>query len=394
MKLFTGFFMIAVLFTTVVNAQNSKVVTASSALFNEEYAKAKEAIDEAILNEKTMGQAKTWFYRGQIYNRIAMDTTGEFSNVADPVGVALESFKNALNMPDVKNYKTDIGAELFTTYNLYFSRGATAYSAGDSEAAYVNFAKAHEANLLQIDAFPLAVLDTGVIFNMGLMAERTGRTTEAVAAYQKLVEMKYSETYLYSKLSNIYLEAGRTADALAILEEGRRNFPKDPEIITAELNYYLSQNKLDVLVSKLENAISLDPKNTELYFVLGTTNSELIKLDSMNAQQHFEAAIKAYDKALALNPERFDINLNAGALYYNTAIEINKTMNALPLEKEAEYQKLSVERNKLYMQALPYFEKGHQIDPKNTDCMLALKEIYVRTNQKEKAEEMKQLLGN
>ena len=41
MKLFTGFFMIAVLFTTVVNAQNSKVVTASSALFNEEYAKAK-----------------------------------------------------------------------------------------------------------------------------------------------------------------------------------------------------------------------------------------------------------------------------------------------------------------------------------------------------------------
>ena len=138
----------------------------------------------------------------------------------------------------------------------------------------------------------------------------------------------------------------------------------------------------------------MDPKNTELYFVLGTTNSELIKLDSMNAQQHFEAAIKAYDKALALNPERFDINLNAGALYYNTAIEINKTMNALPLEKEAEYQKLSVERNKLYMQALPYFEKGHQIDPKNTDCMLALKEIYVRTNQKEKAEEMKQLLGN
>lgn len=394
MKLFTGFFMIAVLFTQVVNAQNSKVVTASSALFNGEYAKARTAIDEAILNEKTKEQAKTWFYRGQIYNQIALDTTGEFSNIADPIGIALESFKTALSLPDVKNYKTDIGAELFTTYNLFFSKGATAYSAGNSEEAYINFSKAHEANLLQIDAYPLGVLDTGVIFNMGLMAERTGRTTEAVAAYQKLVEMKYSESYLYSKLSNIYLEAGRKEEALAILEEGRKNFPQDKEIITAELNYYLSQNKLDVLVSKLENAISLDPKNTELYFVLGTTHSELIKLDSLNGNLHFDAAIKAYDKALSLDPERFDINLNAGALYYNTAIEINKAMNMLPLEKEAEYQKLSVERNKLYMQALPYFENGHRIDPKNTDCMLALKEIYVRTNQKEKAEAIKQLLGN
>jgi len=393
-KLFTGFFMIAVLFTTVVNAQNSKVVTASNAEFNKEYEKARVAIDEAILNEKTAVQAKTWYLRGKIYNAIALDTTGQFSNVTDPIGTALQSFKTAMEMSDVKNYKTDIGGELFTTYNLYFSRGATAYSAGNSEVAYVNFAKAHEANLLQIDAFPLAVLDTGVIFNMGLMAERTGRTTEAVAAYQKLVEMKYSETYLYSKLSNIYLEAGRTEEALAILEEGRKNFPQDKEIVTAELNYYLTQNKLDVLVSKLDNAISLDNKNTELYFVLGTTHSELIKLDSLNSQQHFDASIRAYDKALSFDPERFDINLNAGALYYNTAIEINKTMNALPLEKEAEYQKLSVERNKLYMQALPYFENGHRIDPKNTDCMLALKEIYVRTNQKEKAEAMKQLLGN
>lgn len=53
--------MIAVLFTTVVNAQNSKVVTASSALFNEEYAKAKEAIDEAILNEKQWVRQKPGF---------------------------------------------------------------------------------------------------------------------------------------------------------------------------------------------------------------------------------------------------------------------------------------------------------------------------------------------
>ncbi len=394
MKQFTLFLIIAQMFAGVVNAQNSKVVTASNAEYNQEYEKARVAINEAILNEKTKVLAKTWYLRGKIYNEIAVDTTGKYSDVADPEIAALESFQMAMSLEDVKNYKTDIGQELFTTYNIFFSKGATAYNAGNSEDAYRNFSKAHEANLLQVEAYPLAVLDTGVIFNMGLMAEKTGRMEEAIKAYEDLVKMKYTETYLYSKLSNIYMEKGKEAEALAILEEGRRNFPNDKEIITAELNYYLTQNKLGVLVDKLENAIKLDPQNLELYFVLGTTHSELIKLDSMNGQKHFDAAIKAYDKALSIDANRFDINLNAGALYYNTAIEINKVMNSLPLDRQSEYDKLSVERNKLYLSALPYFEAGHRLDPTNTDCMLALKEIYVRTDQKEKAEEMKRELGN
>jgi len=414
--------MIAVLFTTVVNAQNSKVVTASNAEFNKEYEKARVAIDEAILNEKTAVQAKTWYLRGKIYNAIALDTTGQFSNVTDPIGTALQSFKTAMEMSDVKNYKTDIGGELFTTYNLYFSRGATAYSAGNSEVAYVNFAKAHEANLLQIDAFPLAVLDTGVIFNMGLMAERTGRTTEAVAAYQKLVEMKYSETYLYSKLSNIYLEAGRTEEALAILEEGRKNFPQDKEIQTAELNYYISQKRPDILVDKLNAAIVLDPNNSELYFVLGTTHNELalIYKDSLKALKEmspnaslasdsikkivskveklydnsYNACIDSHVKAISIDPSKFDYYLNLAAIYYNNAIEINKLMNGLPLEQEALYQKYLKERNMLYLQALPYFENAHKINPSSIESMQALKEIYTRTGDTIKSAEMKQKLEN
>ena len=105
--------------------------------------------------------------------------------------------------------------------------------------------------------------------------------------------------------------------------------------------------------------------------------------------------VKPFDEALEIDPNRFDVNLNAGALYYNTAIEINKKMNALPLEgSDAEYQSLLADRNKLYMDALPYFENAHKIDPTNVDCMLALREIYVRTNQTDKADEIKKELGN
>jgi len=394
MKIIARLFLFAMMFTSIVNAQNSKVNTADNAFYDQEYGRAKIAIDEAILNEKSKLETRTWFLRGEIHNEIARDTIGQYSNIANPLDIALESYATALTTEDAKNYKVKIATGLFTTYNLFFLKGADAYNAGNSEEAYANFSKANKANLLQIEANPISALDTGVIFNMGLMAERTNRTDVAISAFQQLVAMKYPESYLYSRLSNLYLTQGRKTEALQVLEAGRQNFPVDKDIMIAELNYYLTSNQLDELVGKLENAIALDPKNTELYFVLGTTHGELIKLDSMNANKHFKDAISAYDKALALDDKRYDINLNAGALFYNTAIEINKEMNGLPLEREKEYEQLKVERNKLYISALPYFERAHALDPSSTDCMLALKEIYVRTEQKEKAEEMKQKLGN
>lgn len=393
MKRFATIMLAAALGITGVMGQNSKVTTAVNAQYAGDLLKAKTAIDEAVLHEKTKLEAKTWYYRGDIHNQIARDTSTQYADVADPLGIALESFKAALAQSDAKTYKLKVADGLYTTYNLYFLKGANAYSAGNYEEAYINFNKASEANLLQIDANPTAALDTGVIFNLGLMAEKTNRTAEAVASYQKLVDMKYGEPYLYSRLSAIYLEAGRQDEALKVLESGRTNFPSDKDIMVAELNYYLAQNKLGELVGKLENAIKLDPKNAELYFVLGTTHGELIKLDSTNGQAHFDAAVKAYDAALELDKERFDINLNAGALFYNTAIEINKRMNVLPLEKEAEFEKLKIERNRLYQLALPYFENAHRIDAKNMDCMIALKEIYVRLGQTDKAEAIKQQMG-
>ncbi len=384
-------FLITLVSLTYSFAQSSKVTTAVNLMYTD-LPKAREAIDAAIMNEKTMNEAKTWYTRGKIYNLIAVDSTNAFAAIENPIDIALESFRNALNMPDSKNYKIDIANSLAVTFSLYFSKGATAYNAGDLETAYKYFSKSNETNLLEIDANPLSPLDTGVIFNVGLTAERTNRTVEAITAFQKLVDMKYSESYLYSELSSLYMESGRKDEALKVIEAGRKNFPQDKEIMITELNFYLNDNKLSDLVGKLQDAINIDPQNPELYFVLGTTHSELIKIDSANSKQHFDESVKAYSKALSLAPDRFDINLNMGALYYNTAIEINKTMNALPLDKESEYQKLQAERNALYTSALPYFEKAHQVNPADISTMQALKEIYVRTGQTEKADAIKKLL--
>ncbi len=65
----------------------------------------------------------------------------------------------------------------------------------------------------------------------------------------------------------------------------------------------------------------------------------------------------------------------------------------LPLDAEAEYKKMETKRNELYIAALPYFEKAHQINPDDVPIIQSLKEIYAKTNNMEKMNEMKTLLG-
>lgn len=111
------------------------------------------------------------------------------------------------------------------------------------------------------------------------------------------------------------------------------------------------------------------------------------------SKEYFDGAINAYKEALALDPENFDNNLYLGALYYNTAIELNKRIINLPLDAEAEYNKLVEERNELYGMALPYFEKAHEINPDDIPTMQALKEIYAKQNNFDKMNEIKKKLG-
>jgi hypothetical protein len=61
----------------IANAQKAKVVSAynyAKPKYNE-LGKAMKAIDEAKEHPKTAIEAKTWFYRGTIYQQIYQDTT-------------------------------------------------------------------------------------------------------------------------------------------------------------------------------------------------------------------------------------------------------------------------------------------------------------------------------
>ena len=70
--------LVAALAINLGYAQKAKVVSAYNYLNHNQLDKAKEAIDAAITNEKTMADAKTWFYRGNVYLQIYRTKEPEF----------------------------------------------------------------------------------------------------------------------------------------------------------------------------------------------------------------------------------------------------------------------------------------------------------------------------
>jgi len=70
---------------------------------------------------------------------------------------------------------------------------------------------------------------------------------------------------------------------------------------------------------------------------------------------------------------------------------ITQKMSELGMSKEDQkkYDTLKVKSEKLFDKALPYFEKAESLAPNDTNTLIALREIFARTNEYEKAQELK-----
>ena len=94
----TALTLILILGISGVFAQSAKVVSAYNYMkpqYNE-LDKAKESIDQAAQHPKTSMEAKTWYYRGQVYYKLFQSTDEKFANLDDnPLLVAYKSFVKA-----------------------------------------------------------------------------------------------------------------------------------------------------------------------------------------------------------------------------------------------------------------------------------------------------------
>jgi len=348
-------------------AQSGKVMSASNFAKQGEFTKAKEAIELATQHEKTKDQAKTWMVRGDVYKGIAESKDPNVKALAEkPTTIAMDSYKKAIALDTKGNLRKQINTQLslmsFTVIN-------TAIEYNDKED-YLSSLECFEQSL-EIDSLtdPTKV-DSAIVFNAGLVAEKAKAYSKAKYYYNKAIDIRYNTSQVFVLLANIERTQGDTVAFLSTLERGMEVCNDDNKAIMVELiNHYIMSNETNKALEYLSQAIEKDPSNKTYYFAKGSL------LDKINNP---DEAKKSYEKAIELDPEYFDAWFNLGIQVYNKAAEMAKAANDIPANKPKEYDAAINEAFEQMNKSVPYFEKAHTINAKDEYTMQVLKECYYK----------------
>ena len=154
----------------------------------------------------------------------------------------------------------------------------------------------------------------------------------------------------------------------------------------------LQSGKSKEVIEKINSAIANDPKNKTLYYYAGLTYSqagdvaakELVKAPiaskpaiMKNRDEDYAKASEMYKKALEIDPNYFEANLNLGYVTLNPAIEMYNAANKLPANKQKEYEAAVAKAGLQFDMAKPYLIKATELNPKSYDALNNLKTYYL-----------------
>lgn len=384
----------------VLMAQPSKVRTAGFALQSGELDKAKEAIDEAVQHEKSISDPKAWYYRGDVYRLIAGSEKYRHLD-PDPFPKAIESLVRSLELDTKKAYRSESLHGLVLIQGEYFDVGTKALQAQEYEDMYKAFSLTEELSGIIINYTDpdqrTTTVDSVSLFYKGYAAEMLGNGEEAKGIFQRLVDMGFSDKFLYDFYANLLIRSEEYENALKVVRKGQALHPEDHDLVITELNIYLAQGKADEAVDRFKEAVELEPENADLRFALGTIYDRMLERaldekDTEKAEEYRNGLIDAYTACLEIDPTYFKAAYNLGVLYYNEAVAFARDMNNLPLREKEKYKALEKQMNERMEMAKPFLEKAHQIDPNDISTIKALREVYLRTQDLESYGKISKLL--
>ncbi len=362
--------LVAILSSGIMFAQKKNVISAYNYLNKNKIDKAKEAIDPAIENEKTMADAKTWYYYGNVYLSIQLTEDETFKNLDEfPLDKAYDAYLKALKLDDKNSYTDDVNDRIQVCAEQYFNIGVNAYNEQAYKKASNAFAKSAEVNQT------LGRTDSAAFFYAAQSAYFGENFEEAKGYFSILMEMQFDDPGIFRMLSDIYKQEGDTATAIKTINNGRVAFPNDYNLIVDAANIYLATGQNQEALDVLSLAIEQDGSNSTLFFAAGTIYDKM---------ELYDEASGMYKKAIGVDSDYFDANYNLGALYYNRAAEKITEAGNLPLSETEKYDALMADGKKMMENALPYLEKADSIESSDQVTLQTLKEIYTRLNMLDK----------
>ena len=379
------------------HGQKSNVQAAFNFLRYGQLDKAKEAIDEATLNEKSSTMEKTWYYRGIIYQSLYQDE--KFGSLCVKcLDEAYKSYQKVLELAP----RSDL-ADSVKNFQLP-GLAASIFSLGVSEFNKKNYAEA----LADFEFVQKIYPNDTATLNAAFSAEYVPDKDKAILYYSRLVAKHYPDYNIYVAVANLYSQRHENEKALQAIQEGKKLYGDTLKIILAEINLLLAMNHKEEAVQEIQTAIKKDSLNTNLYVVLGNTfdnlahpkdsaGNELAKPASFT--EYYSKAESSYLKGISISPNNFELNFNLGAMYFNEGAEMANA--AIKIKTDADFARAKVEYEKRFKAAEPLLEKAMALNPRQSPedqniyqgTLQSLKTLYARLNEKEKYEQIEKLLS-
>ena len=314
---------------------------------------AKKFIDLAAVNPETAEDMKMHLYKGQIYYAL-VELTSVDAMKGLPVDkdlikknseIATASFKKVIEDPK-KTFKKD--AEDFINFRseMAFNMGIKAYNDKNFEQVTQMFVGAYEVQKFLSNEYKEAYTNTTLSLN------------------------NYVDSLL--KIKN-YDKANEMSEA--VLE----SMPTNIDIIITLININLQKGDAVVAEKYLNKGLELDPKNKQLYYVLGTSYIDL---------KQYEKAEASLNKAIEIDPNYSEAQYQLGAHLFNWANELKYEAGQLDY-KDPKGPILEEKSKEVLNRALIVLEKYIEKNPNEKSVLDILYKTHYKLGNTEKAAEYK-----
>ncbi|MGE5430358.1 MAG: tetratricopeptide repeat protein [Syntrophomonadaceae bacterium] len=381
MKRIFVFSMTAILLVLSLSAfqcSSTEMTSAKLYIQQKNYPKAMEALQKEL--QKNPKNDEAHYFLGYLYSE-----QGDYTKMMDAFNKSLAiSNKFAKNIDDTRKF------DWMNSFNkgVAFFNKATKAQAQDSVKMYYD--KAVKAFNDGITTEP----DSADTYkNLAFALLSANRTEDAVQPLEKLRSIKKSADS-YKLLGQIYNQQGATemnkykqtkvADdslkamqafdkAVNVLEEGRKLFPEDQDILLHLSNAYISANKASVAMETFKTGVEKDPQNQYYRYNYGTLLLQAADVDAKagnydKAISEYQVASDQFTKAMEIDPKYHNAIFNLGVAYvkWGTALR----------EQADKQNKENPEYKNKYQQALPYLQQVTELKPDDPIAWETLAKVY------------------
>lgn len=197
--------------------------------------------------------------------------------------------------------------------------------------------------------------------NLGYVLAAEGRTAEAIAHYQKALEINPDCAETYNNLGTAFVNLGQLDTALGYYQQA---LTLDPGFAEAENNLGIlmtRQGKTTQAIGHYRKAIELNPNRAEFYNNLGNL---------LTTQGQTDEALGLFQKALEVDPDNAKVHYNLANIAFShgqwdEAIEhYQQALKGMPDSVHAHYQLgLALERRHQVAAAITQFQIVVRLNP-------------------------------